>query len=59
MVRLSRLGDFGSFRMTIPSDGAETAGAFNKDLIKSIKLNVRPGKLIRNNLKTADYEKVV
>jgi len=43
--------------MTISSDGADTAANFNKDMIKSANLNFRPGKQIRNDLKTADYQK--
>ena len=51
------LGDFGSFRMTLSSGGADTEANFNKDLIRSANLNFRPGKQIRNDLKTADFQK--
>ncbi len=53
-----RLGDFGTFRLTISSDGAETEKDFSKDLVKSANLNFRPGKQIRNDLKTADFQKI-
>ena len=55
--KIVRLGDFGSFRLTISSDGADTAETFNKGMIKSANLNFRPGKQIRNDLKTADFQK--
>ena len=55
--RIVRLGDFGSFFMTLSSDGAETEDAFTPGLIKKAKVNFRPGKLIRNMLKTASFEK--
>jgi predicted histone-like DNA-binding protein len=56
--RIVRLGDFGSFRLTLSSDGADTEADFNKSLIKKVRLNFRPGKLIGNSLKTAEYVKV-
>jgi len=44
--KIVRLGDFGSFRLTVSSEGADTEGNFSKDLIKSANLNFRPGKQI-------------
>jgi len=55
--RIVRLGDFGSFRLTVTSEGADTEDHFSKSMIKKVKLNFRPGKQIRNDLKTAEYEK--
>jgi len=55
--RIVRLGDFGSFRLTLESNGADSADAFNKSFIKRVRLNFRAGKEIRSALKTADYEK--
>jgi len=55
--RIVRLGDFGSFRLTLASEGADTEDDFSKSMIKKVKLNFRPGKQIRNDLKTAEYEK--
>ena len=55
--KIVRLGDFGSFRLTLSSEGTETAETFSKDKIKSVNLNFRPGKQIRNALKTVEYEK--
>jgi predicted histone-like DNA-binding protein len=56
--RIVRLGDFGTFRLTLSSDGADTEADFNKSLIKKVRLNFRPGKLINNSLKTAEYSKM-
>lgn len=36
--RIVRLGDFGSFGVRLSSDGSETEEAFNKNLIKNLKL---------------------
>lgn len=56
--RIVRLGDFGSFRLTLESEGAEAEENFNKSMIKRVRLNFRPGKQIANALKTAEYEKL-
>jgi len=56
--KLVRLGEFGSFNLTLSSEGAEKAEDFNVSLIKGNSLNFRPGKLIQNVLTTVDYQKV-
>lgn len=56
--RIVRLGEFGTFRLNLSSEGADTEEAFNKSNIKGVKLNFRPGKIIRTELKTVDYQKV-
>ena len=51
-----RFGDFGSFQITISSNGAETAEEFHSSLIKGAKVTFRPGidvKEMLNNLKYA------
>ncbi len=55
--RIVRLGDFGTFRLTLSSEGADTQDDFNKSLIKNVRLKFRAGKLIANSLKTAEYFK--
>lgn len=55
--RIVRLGDFGDFRVTISTEGADTPETFTKGMIKKANLNFRGGKLIRNALKTADFVK--
>ncbi len=56
--RSVKLGDFGTFRLTLSSEGAETAEAFSSALIKKANLKFRPGKLIRDALSTISFEKV-
>ena len=53
-----RLGEFGDFRLNISSEGVETEGDFSTNNIKGVKLNFRPGKLIKTALKTVEYKKV-
>ncbi len=55
--KIVRLGDFGSFYITLQSEGAETADAFSPALIKKVFLRFRLGKMIRNILKSVSYEK--
>jgi predicted histone-like DNA-binding protein len=53
-----RLGDFGSFNITLSSDGADKAENFASSMIKGNSLNFRPGKIIEKVLSTADYKKI-
>ena len=55
--KIVRLGDFGSFNLTISSEGVEKAEDFNASLIKGNSLNFRPGKLIQKVLDTVEYQK--
>ena len=53
-----RLGEFGDFRLNISSEGVEAEADFSTANIKGVKLNFRPGKLIKTALKTVEYKKV-
>jgi predicted histone-like DNA-binding protein len=53
-----RFGDFGSFQVTITSEGAETAEKFHASLIKGGKVTFRPGVDLKEMLATLKYEKV-
>ena len=55
--KIVKFGDFGSFQVTLTSDGAETAEKFNSSLIKGNKIQFRPGADLRDTLKTLKYEK--
>lgn len=55
--KIVRFGDFGSFQLTITSEGAETAQAFNTSLIKNPKIQFRPGKDLKDITKTVTFEK--
>jgi predicted histone-like DNA-binding protein len=53
-----RFGDFGSFQISIGSDGAETEAKFNSTLIKNPKMSFRPGADLKEMLKNLKFEKV-
>ena len=53
-----RLGDFGTFQVSITGEGAETAEAFNSSLIKNEKIVFRPGIDLKDMLLTLKYEKM-
>ncbi len=53
-----RLGDLGSFAMTLKSEGSETEDGFTSSMIKRVKLIFRPGKRFKKELETADFKKV-
>ncbi len=57
--RIVRFGDFGSFQISLRSEGAEETKKFNSSLIKSGKITFRPGvdlKLMLNNLSYVKLE---
>ena len=56
--KIIRLGDFGSFRISLSSSGADTAENFTKSMIKGVKLLFRPGKQITDELKQAEFVKI-
>ena len=53
-----RLGDFGSFLLTIQSDGMSAEEEVTSAAIKSNKLHFRPGKEIAKKLDGVEYRKV-
>ncbi len=53
-----RFGDFGSFQITLTSEGAETEQRFSHSLIKNPKVTFRPGADLKEMLATLQYEKV-
>lgn len=53
-----RFGDFGSFRVSVKSEGAETEKKFHANLITKAKINFRPGNDLRDMLLTLKYTKV-
>lgn len=56
--KIVRLGEFGSFSVTISSEGVEKAEEFTSALIRGNSLNFRPGKLVQKVLDTIEYSKV-
>jgi predicted histone-like DNA-binding protein len=53
-----RLGDFGSFQLSLTSEGAATAKEFESSNIKGAKILFRPGADIKTMYSTLEYEKV-
>ncbi len=53
-----RFGDFGSFQVSIGSEGAETESKCNASLIKTKKVAFRPGIDLREMLNNLKFEKV-
>ena len=56
--KIIRLGEFGSFRLSLSSSGADMPGSFVKTMIKGVKLLFRPGKQITDELKQAEFIKI-
>ncbi len=56
--RIVRFGSFGSFQISLSSEGAESPEKFNSSLIKNTKVVFRPGVDIKNMVKTLKYSKI-
>ncbi|MDR1112388.1 MAG: HU family DNA-binding protein [Bacteroidales bacterium] len=52
-----RFGDFGSFQITISSEGVESEEKFNASLIRSSKVSFRAGADLREMLNNLKYTK--
>jgi len=55
--RIVRLGDFGSFQLSLSSEGAESAEKFSSSYIKTSRIILRPGVDLRDMLATVSYSK--
>lgn len=55
--RIVRFGDFGSFQLSLSSEGAVSADKFNSSMIKKSRIGFRPGVDLRNMLATISYTK--
>ena len=53
-----RLGDLGSLRVSLSSDGAESAEKFNVKYIKKARVIFTPGSRIKNLLEVVEYQRV-
>ena len=56
--KIIRLRDFGSFRLSLSSSGADKAEDFTKNMIKGVNLLFRPGKQITDELNKAEFVKI-
>lgn len=55
--RIVRFGYFGSFQIGISSEGAESEEKYHSALIRSAKVNYRPGIDVRDMFATLKFEK--
>lgn len=56
--RIVRIGEVGSMRISISSNGEANAGAVNASSIKSARIIFTPGRKLKKMLKSLDYQKV-
>ena len=56
--KIVRLGEFGSFSISLSSEGVEKEDDFTAANIKDNSLNFHPGKLVQKVLNAAEYKKV-
>lgn len=55
--KIVRFGDFGSFQISLSSEGADTEEKFSPSLIKGGKIAFRPGTDLKDILATLKFEK--
>ncbi|MDL2222146.1 hypothetical protein LJC35_06300 [Parabacteroides sp. OttesenSCG-928-N08] len=53
--RIVQLGDLGSFRISLSSNGADTEEEFNAGFIRKSRLIFQPGKVLRDMLSEITY----
>ncbi len=56
--RIVRFGDFGSFQVSVRSEGIEKAEKFHASLIKGSKILFRPGVDLKEMLNNLKFEKM-
>lgn len=56
--KIVKLGEIGSLKLSVSSDGYETADEVNADTIKKSKVLFYPGKRLREMQKTLTYQKM-
>jgi predicted histone-like DNA-binding protein len=52
-----RIGEFGSFNLSISSEGTERPEDFTASMIRSNSMNFRPGKIVQQVLNNVEYKK--
>lgn len=55
--KVVRLGELGTFRLSLSSQGAESLETFSPNLISRPKVSFRPGKEFSDKMKQAKYSK--
>lgn len=57
--KIVKLGDLGTFRLTLRSDGADSVDAFNNKLIKQVKVNYKQGAEFKRQLSSIKFSRAV
>lgn len=52
------LGELGSFRLTVSSEGAETPEAFSVGMINGVKIIFTPGKPLKEKMAKAKFKQI-
>ena len=55
--KIVRLGDFGTFQISVGSEGADTEKEFTSNLVKNPKVAFRAGNDLKEMLKVLKYER--
>lgn len=56
--KIVRLGDFGSYSLTVKSDGAASDSELSVNQIKKTTVKFRPGKIFMKTINDIDFKKV-
>jgi len=56
--KIVKLGDFGTYRLTVSGQGAETLEEYNTNLIQKTNLHFRAGKVFNDSLASVVFRKV-
>ena len=56
--KIVELGDFGTFRVSVSSEGADTPEEVNSRNITDVRIVFQPGKRLKNLLSGAAFEKI-
>lgn len=52
------LGELGSLRLTLSSEGALTEGEFNVGMIKNVRIIFTPGKMLKDAIAKATFQRL-
>jgi len=56
--RIVRLGDFGSFRISVSSDGVTDKKDFNSSMLRPPRIIFTPGGELKDTKKTLEYSRI-
>lgn len=56
--RIVRLGDFGSFSISVKGDGVAQSGDLSRHNIKKASVKFRPGKIFQQEINNIEYKKI-